>query len=647
MTARDREHQALRAFAVACLEHYEELVAAVLRATSDQPALGQVLRAVSAGEWDGRAVRLKVSLRRAVDEQTAGSELLSEIAGSLAELPLTAEAFTDLATDVVLPLLASHMQSRGAASAVADLLRHNRCLARLLLAIAAARSRTFESSEPARPAVREAAEARYSRLVRSGIIGVVVVDPQLNVIEVNDALLEIIGYSRAEAMTGRFRFTDVTPPEWRRSDDLAVEQLNTYGVSALREKEYVHKDGRRIPVLVGAARLDAAAPEVISFVLDISERKRSDGLIRKLAQERAADAKFRALVESAPDAAVIIDAAGRIVLVNVRTESMFGHHREALLGQSADLLLAQGSRRSVGGRSSFFGDPLTTGTPRMMWGQRRDGSAFPIEVSSSPLNTSEGLLVSSTIRDITERRRVEAALEASAAQLKMTNRELESFSYSMAHDLRAPLRGMSGFAQILLDEYNQKLDDEGKECLQEIQANAKRMGAHIDALLSLARVSRGELQLLRVDLTALVENVAAQLAAAEPSRHVELAVESDLFANMDPSLARTLVESLLDNARKFTMNVEAPRVEFGRTIKDGRATFFVRDNGAGFDMEYASKLFTPFQRLHSVREFPGTGIGLASVQRIIHRHGGCVSAEGSAGRGATISFSLPEDLTVR
>jgi light-regulated signal transduction histidine kinase (bacteriophytochrome) len=200
---------------------------------------------------------------------------------------------------------------------------------------------------------------------------------------------------------------------------------------------------------------------------------------------------------------------------------------------------------------------------------------------------------------------------------------------------------MNGFAQVLLDTYADKLDAEGKDWLHEIVLNAKKMGELIDALLSLARVTRSDLTRERVDLSALAREAVQRLVASEPHRTVSVHVEADLHAEVDPRLARALLTNLLGNAWKFTSKAAAPRIELGAIEKDGALAFFVRDNGAGFDMAYASKLFAPFQRLHTVVEFPGTGIGLATVQRIVHRHGGRVWAEGSVDAGATFYFTLP------
>ncbi|MCC6811438.1 MAG: GAF domain-containing protein [Deltaproteobacteria bacterium] len=235
-----------------------------------------------------------------------------------------------------------------------------------------------------------------------------------------------------------------------------------------------------------------------------------------------------------------------------------------------------------------------------------------------------------------------ATLRSLNAEVLSSNSELEAFSYSVAHDLRAPLRGMNGFATVLLEEYKEKLDADGIDCLREIHSNAVRMGQLIDAMLALARVSRAELKPESVDLTSLARAVATELAATEPQRRLEVVIEDGIQGFIDKRLARAMLENLFGNAWKFTRDVAQPRVELGTLEDGGGVSCFVRDNGAGFDMAYADKLFGPFQRLHSAREFPGTGIGLATAKRILHRSGGRIWAEGRVGGGATFHFTVPQ-----
>jgi signal transduction histidine kinase len=235
-----------------------------------------------------------------------------------------------------------------------------------------------------------------------------------------------------------------------------------------------------------------------------------------------------------------------------------------------------------------------------------------------------------------------ASLERFANALTLSNQELEAFSYSVAHDLRAPLRGIHGFSTALLEDFGDTLDDEAKGFLNRIRAAADRMAELIDALLALSRVSRAELRREEVNLSRVADAVVRQLRASHPERHVEFVNPSEIVANGDGPLLNVLLENLLGNAWKFTGGRPSARIEFGSARKDGATVYYVRDDGAGFNMAYGDKLFAPFQRLHSGHEFPGTGIGLATVQRIVHRHHGRVWAEAVVAQGATFFFTLTD-----
>ncbi len=237
---------------------------------------------------------------------------------------------------------------------------------------------------------------------------------------------------------------------------------------------------------------------------------------------------------------------------------------------------------------------------------------------------------------------LEERVRQRTAQLETANQELEAFSYSVSHDLRAPLRAIDGFSRIVLEDNAGQLDAEARSNLERVRAASQRMGQLIDDLLQLSRHTRSEMHCGPVNLSAMGRAVTDELQRVEPKRRVEFVIEPDLVAEADAGLMRVALENLLGNAWKFTGKQAAAKIEFGRTTREDALTFYVRDNGVGFNMTYADKLFGAFQRLHTTAEFPGTGVGLATVQRIIHRHGGRVWAESTPNQGATFYFTLPE-----
>jgi len=255
------------------------------------------------------------------------------------------------------------------------------------------------------------------------------------------------------------------------------------------------------------------------------------------------------------------------------------------------------------------------------------------------------------VRDVTEQRRAEGEIRRLAAdlerrvtqrtaQLEATNRELESFAYSISHDLRSPLRALNGFSEILLEDYGAHLDDAGRDYLRRIKGAANHMAGLMDGLLQLSRLNREELAFREVDLGAMAASTVAELREHDPGREVVVDIQPDLVAQADPKLMRSVLVNLLGNAWKFTSGHDHAHIEVGAAATDRGRAFFVRDDGAGFDMRYAKNLFGAFQRLHTPDQFEGTGIGLATVQRIVHRHGGAVWAEGEVERGATFWFTL-------
>jgi light-regulated signal transduction histidine kinase (bacteriophytochrome) len=248
-------------------------------------------------------------------------------------------------------------------------------------------------------------------------------------------------------------------------------------------------------------------------------------------------------------------------------------------------------------------------------------------------------------RDITPLKLAEAALEGRTKELLAANKELEAFCYSVSHDLRGPLRTIGGFTKVLAEDHAQELDAKAHQYLDRVRRGVERMGGLIDDLLELSSVSRSDLVYTTVDLSALASRVMNELHAAAPDRETTFSVQPGLMAHGDAGLLRVAIENLLGNAWKFSRNKKPSRIEFGASETGGETTFFVRDNGVGFEMKYVNKLFGPFERLHSSSEYEGHGIGLATVQRIIHRHGGKAWAQSAPNQGAIFYFTLADQIT--
>ena len=475
----------------------------------------------------------------------------------------------------------------------------------------------------------------------------IVVDEGGRMVLVNMLARQLFGYAEAE-MLGQS--VDILVPDAARPGHAAqraayVAAPRTRPMGAGVELAGRRKDGSEFPVEISLAPMPTdEGLLVVSTVRDVTERKQAQEVVR------ASEMKFRRLLELAPDAIILVDAEGRMVLVNSEAHRMFGYAEDEMVGQSVDGLVPDGVRPGHGAqRASYMAAPRTRpmGAGLSLAGRRKDGTEFPVEISLAPMPGPDGLLVMSAIRDVTDRKSSEAQiralnedLERRVVELAAVNRELEAFSYSVSHDLRAPLRSIDGFSQALLDEYGDALSGPGADYLRRVRAATQRMGELIDDLLNLARVTRREMRREPVDLSALAQATLGQLQKAEPARTVEVAVRPGLVAWGDPHLLRLVLENLLGNAWKFTSHQPAARIEFGMERRADTVVYYVRDNGVGFDMAYSEKLFGAFQRLHAMTEFPGTGIGLATVQRIINRHGGRVWAEAAVGRGATFYFTL-------
>ena len=480
-------------------------------------------------------------------------------------------------------------------------------------------------------------------LLESAPDAMIIVNGQANIEMVNAQAEKLFDYTREELLGQPIEILIPEPFRSRhpahRDDYIADPHVRAMGVGL--ELYALRKDGTQFPVEISLSPIETAEGVLISStVRDITERKRAED-------------KFRVLLESAPDAMIIVNTQAIIEMVNAQTEKLFGYTRDEVLGQPIEILIPEPYRsRHPAKRDEYIADPhvRAMGVGLELYALRKGGNQFPVEISLSPIETAEGGLIISTVRDITERKRMEELrslnveleerVHERTAQLEAINKELEAFSYSVSHDLRAPLRTLDGFSQALLEDYADTLDDTGQNLLRRIRAGSQRMGQLIDDLLQLSRLSRAEMRMAQVDLSAMAHEITAELREQNSSREVKLIVADGLVVQGDIRLLRIALGNLLSNAWKFTGKQPEACVEFGVTEGDQKQVYFVRDNGAGFDMAYADKLFGAFQRLHGMTEFEGTGIGLATVQRVLQRHGGRIWAEAAVNNGATFYFTL-------
>jgi PAS domain S-box-containing protein len=431
-----------------------------------------------------------------------------------------------------------------------------------------------------------------------------------------------------------------------------MEQIRaTFGALEKEQRAHLDEEQATEKDRVERATLVSLIESILTGVITLT----CGVLVLRAMQERAkAEEKLNRLLGSMPDALVIINAEGKIIVSNAHTEKLFGYSDRELQGERMALLVPERFRQIQRQHYACYFSQRSGRVPATtieLWGLHKDGREFPIEVSTKPLAVEKELAVISAIRDITERKQVEQQvyklnqeLEHRAQQLETANKELEAFSYSVSHDLRSPLQNIDGFSLILKEDYANRLDSRGLDYVERLRASCQHMEDIIDALLVLSSMMRSELVLEQCDLTALAHAVATDLKQKDPDRLVDWVIAEGLTAEGDAQLLRVVLENLFGNAWKFTVNRPRARIEFGALPQsNGARTYFVRDDGAGFDMARGTNLFTPFKRLHSQNEFQGTGIGLATVQRVIHRHGGKIWAEGVVDHGATFCFTLMEE----
>jgi PAS domain S-box-containing protein len=370
-----------------------------------------------------------------------------------------------------------------------------------------------------------------------------------------------------------------------------------------------------------------------------------DKIAHYAAQEAslATEARYRQLVDSINDYAIImLDPQGNVVSWNSGAEKIKGYKADEIIGKHFSIFYPEEDAKSGKAEAELEVARREGRYEEENWRMRKDGQRFWANVILVPLRDRNGALTgyAKITRDLTQKKISQDEMRKNAVALSAANKELEAFSYAVSHDLRAPLRGIDGFSQALMEDYGDRLDEEGKDYLKRVRAGVQRMGKLIDDLLNLSRLTRGQMKVGAIDLSKIAHQVIDELKERDPNRRVNVKIQEGLVAQGDAGLLSAALENLISNAWKFSSKNPNAEVEFGMSEKNGEPVYFVRDNGAGFDMAYADKLFGAFQRLHRADDFQGTGIGLATVRRVIHRHGGKIWADAKEGQGATFYFTI-------
>jgi PAS domain S-box-containing protein len=482
------------------------------------------------------------------------------------------------------------------------------------------------------------ADSVYRQLIETMSEGAVTLSPDGVVLYCNVCFARTLGRPLEQVLGTALR-NYLSPADQQALDDILVQART--GPSR-REISLKSSEGRVVPVYLSASRLHSEAAQMVFCLVltDLTEQKRHEQIV-------AAERLARLILEQAAGAIVVCDEQGQVSRASHPAQSFCDG--SPLLRPFAEVFpLRTGASDPFHLASVLQGETLRNVEVAL----DRQGQKLHLILNAGPLLNGQQILgCVVTLTDITERKRAQAALAAAhselerrvaerTAELTVSNQELESFAYAVSHDLRAPLRGIDGWSQAVLEDCGPQLDDRGRKYLKMVRSETHRMDQLIDDLLELSRVTRAPMKRGTVDLTAMAGELEASLRAGQPERVVDFVVAPGMVVQGDAVLLRAVLQNLLGNAWKFTEKRPRARIEVGCTSEQGRTVYHVRDDGAGFDMRFAGKLFGPFQRLHSLEEFPGTGIGLATVQRIIHRHGGKVWATAEVDQGATFYFSL-------
>jgi PAS domain S-box-containing protein len=508
-------------------------------------------------------------------------------------------------------------------------------------------------------ALRES-EEEFRTMFELSAMGMAEVDIKTKrFVRANRKFCELTGYTAAEL--SKLTIAEITHPDDRGPDSETIQRaMRGETAGWVSEKRYLCKNRDHIWVKVTGAVIfdDKQHPSrLIGAVEDITRYRQAEAALRE------SENRYRLLFERAGDAILILEAegeqAGGIVAANRKAALMHGYDDGELVGRSITELDVPAAAREVPGliKRILAGEWIK----KELYHRRKDGSVFPCEISAGLLEFSDHKYILAFDRDITERRqaetmnaalmedmqrelaarkKLEVALKLSNAELETVNKELEAFAETVSNDLRAPLRSIEGFIQALMEDRGDRLDEVGRDYCRRVYSASHRMTQLIEAMQSMAQLTSGELRERVVNLSAAAQVSAYELKKKEPGRQVEFIIAEGVKAKGDTDMLKLVIENLFENAWKFTGRHPAAKIEFGVADLDGQRAYYVRDDGAGFPMEYAARLFQPFRRLHASAEFPGIGIGLAIAHNIIRRHGGRMWAEAGVEKGATFFFTL-------
>ncbi|WP_455203719.1 PAS domain-containing sensor histidine kinase, partial [Kaarinaea lacus] len=483
-------------------------------------------------------------------------------------------------------------------------------------------------------------ERKFQTIFESSNDAVMLLDSK-GFLDCNDATLKMFGFISRNEFVGKHpsELSPANQANGEPSQELADKKITDAFASGKNFFEWTHqrKNGEAFPAEVLLTPMTIAGETILqATVRDITDRKRVEEQLNR--QKTLFEAVFR----DVPDTMLIADVNRKIMMCNPAFTRMFLYRSEEIVGQTKEILYESLEEFERLGRERFNLSAEEKVKPYVMNYKRKGGELFPGETVGAPIRDEDGFSIGFmvVIRDISERIQAEEEINRQKAELETSNKELESYSYSIAHDLRSPLRAITGFSQILMADAKDKLNAEDLDHLSRIIDAGKNLSNLIDDILELSRISRRELSIGTVNLSNVGNDIILRLQQSQPNKQVQWQAQENLIAKGDVRLLEVALQNLIENAWKYSRDKTPATIELGAAIVNKEKAYYVKDNGVGFDMAYKDKLFKPFHRLHSLQEFEGTGIGLATVHRIIQRHGGRVWVEAAENQGAAFYFTL-------